>query len=233
MRSPQWSVTLGCLDRIEELCHQAIGGLGRAAPQPAFNGKEPASEGARPPHKRRSISAADLQFDVASELRSLQSRLRGRLSEQDVYHVLFALVIYLDEKIQLHTLRDHDVSWPLLQEELLGVDDGGDLFYEAADEHLRSRETNPFVLEINYFCLKAGFVGRYESQPAMIDGYVRRLEARMEDADLPEIAASGAADVGPRPVGPLRVYGAAAAVVLIGHFVIWWFTNLSHLPGGP
>ena len=228
MKSPLWTITLGCLDRVDELCHQAVGAMGQGVR------RQTASEtGEARPSARRSGAATDLHFDAANELRSLQSRLRGRLSEQDVYHVLFALVIYLDEKIQMRVLRDHDVAWPLLQEELLGVDDGGDLFYEATDEHLRSQETNPFVLEVYYFCLKAGFVGRYESQPARIDAYVRRLEGRFGDAD-PTAAHDGQPITdAPPPTHPYRIYAAAAVAVLVGHGVIWWFTGLLHLPGGP
>lgn len=232
MKSPLWTLTLACLDRIDELSHQAVGRIGAAGgPKPVIGG--PPDAGRAPAAARRSGSASDLHFDAANELRSLQSRLRGWLSEQDVYHVLFSLVIYLDEKIQMRALRDHAVDWPLLQEELLGVDDGGDLFYEAVDEHLRSPETNPFVLEICYFCLKAGFVGRYESQPARIDAYVRRLESRLPEAALPEVDGGPRDPLGVAPRGPWRVYAAALTAAALGHGVIWWFTHLPHAPGGP
>ena len=203
MKHYLWGVVLKALDQIEARCQEERAELAR---------RVLAQSGTRSPQL-----LTEAQKSVVETLKDLRTQLRHNLTEEEIYRVLFALVISLDERMWSKLFRDFEVAWPPMQEELLGVDVGGDLFFDAVDELLVRADVSPFVLEVYYYCLKSGFQGRLESQPAMIERYVSRLAARIP-APVPE--------AGQPPDVPLRwteshpgwIY--AAAAILVGSFYL-------------
>jgi type IV/VI secretion system ImpK/VasF family protein len=116
---------------------------------------------------------------VRDQLDILRSRLSETLSERDVYLVLFPIVAYCDECVQTRYLKAHQLSWPPLQKELFQIQDAGELFYETVDDLLMKPNTLPFIHEVFYFCLKSGFMGRYENNPTRRGEYMERLQMKI------------------------------------------------------
>ena len=121
---------------------------------------------------------------VRKKLDQLRVDLSEFLTDQESYYVLFAIVIYIDEDIQINVLDKAQMSWPLLQKELFDIDDGGNLFYDTLDHILRKPEVSLFVFEVYYFCLKHGFQGRYITDPVKIADYKKSLEQKLGTHDM-------------------------------------------------
>lgn len=109
----------------------------------------------------------------------LRVNLLGYLSEQESYQILFPLVVYFDEQVQAKFFKEKHLTWPLLQKELYEVDNGGELFYDSLDSLLRKPQTSQFIFEVNYFCLKHGFQGKYVDDPVRINKYMDKLEKKI------------------------------------------------------
>ncbi|MCP3940794.1 MAG: DotU family type IV/VI secretion system protein [Desulfobacteraceae bacterium] len=118
-----------------------------------------------------------------SEIRKGFDRLRGSLleylSEQESYQVLFPLVVYFDEQVQAKFFKEKHLTWPLLQKELYEVDNGGELFYDTLDNILRKPQTSQFIFEVNYFCLKHGFQGKFVDDSVKIKEYMETLKQKI------------------------------------------------------
>ncbi len=121
---------------------------------------------------------------VRKQLDLLRIDLAEYLTDQESYYVLFAIVIYIDENIQVNVLDKAELSWPLLQKELFDIDDGGNLFYDTLDHILKKPEVSLFVFEVYYFCLKHGFLGRYIDDPVKIADYKKVLEQKVETHEI-------------------------------------------------
>lgn len=117
--------------------------------------------------------------EIRAQLDLLRSRLSMTLSERDVYLVLFPIVAYCDECVQTRCLKEQQLSWPTLQSELFQIQDAGEVFYETVDDLLMKPNTLPFILEVFFFCLKRGFVGRYENNPTKRGEYLERLQMKI------------------------------------------------------
>lgn len=158
--------------------------------------------------------------NMRKQLDQLRINMADRLTEQESYFVLFALVIYLDEYIQLNVLKKADLSWPLLQRELFEIDDGGNLFYETLDHMLKKPELSLFIFEVYYFCLKHGFVGRYIDDTVTISEYVKTLENKIKTEKI-EAQIGIPDDIRPLPrlFSPLWYYGACAGLLFCCYFV--------------
>lgn len=122
---------------------------------------------------------------VRKQLDLLRISLSGRLTDQESYYILFAIVIYIDENIRTKVLEKAQLAWPLLQKELFDIDDGGNLFYDTLDHILKKPEISLFVSEVFYFCLKHGFQGRYIDDPVTIADYMKTLELKIKKDELP------------------------------------------------
>jgi type IV/VI secretion system ImpK/VasF family protein len=85
------------------------------------------------------------------------------------------LVLYLDERIMQMLSQDLCLSWPMLQREWLGSTHGGDELYRILGHVLGMPEPPPALLEVFYFCLNSGFMGRHAGQPAVIEAWKDRL----------------------------------------------------------
>lgn len=132
-----------------------------------------------------------------------------------------AIASFIDERerVALGALAD---TWrlPLLQDELLGIDDGGDRFFTQLHELLERADVHEMVLEVHLLCLRAGFVGRYrdrrhelEKLTGWLTHRLRQHVPRRTAMVVPEAAAPTRRRIGFIQF-PLRYYlGTAAAVV--------------------
>jgi hypothetical protein len=127
------------------------------------------------------------------------------------------------ERVALGALAE---TWrlPLLQTELLEIDDGGDRCFVQLAELLTRADVHVLVFEIHLLCLRAGFVGRYRDRRHELAKLTERLVERVRQ-DQPRRAALVVGDA-PAParrrvgfVGfPLRYY-VGVAVLGAGLFV--------------
>jgi type IV/VI secretion system ImpK/VasF family protein len=163
------------------------------------------------------VDVVALRSEIRSRLTLLKARLGEVLTEREVYYTLFPIVVYVDELVQLAT-RGRAAAWPPLQRELYDIDNGGELFYTIVETLLKREETSPLIFETFYFCLSAGFLGQFQSEPAKIEEYKARLAFRIP---VPESGTGGGTEA--PPVELVRFptwYYVAALAVLLGVFVM-------------
>jgi hypothetical protein len=91
-----------------------------------------------------------------------------------------AIASFIDERerVALGALAE---AWrlPLLQAELLEIDDGGDRFFVQLQELLARADVHEVVFEIHLLCLRAGFVGRYRDRRHELDKLTEHVIARV------------------------------------------------------
>lgn len=175
------------------------------------------------------ISSGPELVQLRAEIRNALGELRGRLGEvlgeRDVYSVLFPIVVYSDEKVAAAT-SGAAMGWESMQEELYGIENGGELFYELLDERIRQDETHPLVFEVFYYCLVDGFCGMYEAGAKHLEECKSRLLSRIRLSPIrfPE--------QGPEPRKPELVrfpwqyYGLAALAVIVTYLVLQTLADL-------
>jgi type IV/VI secretion system ImpK/VasF family protein len=226
-----WFEIARVLAEIQRLCQEAKAVDLRASPSlgesldpdatdPAFGRPLeidillPDAPGNQPPMP---VDVVALRSEIRSRLNLLKSRLSEVLTEREVYYTLFPIVVYVDELVQLAT-RGRAAAWPPLQRELYDIDNGGELFYTIIETLLKREETSPLIFETFYFCLSAGFLGQFQSEPSKIEEYKARLAFRIP---VPESSGGGANE--PPPVELVRFptwYYVAAAGVLLGVYLM-------------
>lgn len=158
---------------------------------------------------------------LADEVRARVLRLREELAGEPARdQILLVLVLYLDERIMQMLSQDLCLSWPMLQREWLGTTHGGDELYRILGHVLAMPEPPPALLEVFYFCLNSGFMGRHAGQPAVIEAWKDRLRmaiAARTDVGQPSTASGdGVADayLGQVPRSPAWLYLGSLLVVL-------------------
>ena len=110
--------------------------------------------------------------------------------------MLFPLVIYIDELVQLR-LSSIAAPWqPFFQRELYKIDNGGERFYQGIDNLLSKSDTPPIIFEVFYFCLVHGFRGRYVHDSEKVKFYRSVLSQRIPTRHL----VSGDPEKKPRPI---------------------------------
>ena len=114
---------------------------------------------------------------LCCQLTRMQSKLRECIHEKEVKWATLALVLYTDEVILNSVFTSNPQRWPLLQKELFFMSNGGDIFYSSLDYVMTHQRELPFALEVFYFCLKLGFVGRYQNKKSEINTYLKRIES--------------------------------------------------------
>jgi type VI protein secretion system component VasF len=182
--------------------------------------KEPASGAEEEGQSLDTVTEAEdrvvrVRGEVRAQLDLLRSRLSMTLSERDVYLVLFPIVAYCDESVQTRFLKEHRLSWPPLQGELFQIQDAGEVFYETADDLLMKPNTLPFIYEIFFFCLKSGFLGRYENNPTKRSEYFERLQMKIPIASPQIEPAEPAAFIGlNRAPSPYWLYVGTGLVLM-------------------
>ncbi len=112
-----------------------------------------------------------LQVELRSKLESLREHLNQELTENETYLVMFPLVLLCDEMVMSRLAKEQQTRWSLLQSELFQINYGGDVFYDFVDERLDKHDTPPMVFEVLYFCLAAGFVGKFGESSGKVQRY--------------------------------------------------------------
>jgi type IV/VI secretion system ImpK/VasF family protein len=163
------------------------------------------------------VDIVALRSEIRSRLTLLKSRLGEVLTEREVYYTVFPIVVYVDELVQIAT-AGRASDWPPLQRELYDVDNGGELFYTIIETLLKREETSPLIFETFYFCLNAGFLGQYQTEPAKIEEYKARLAFR-----IPVQRPAEAQGQEPSPVELVpfpKWYYLAAGATVVGLFLM-------------
>lgn len=114
---------------------------------------------------------AKLNAELRTKLDALRDHLNRELTENETYLVMFPLVLLCDEMVMCRLSKAQQTSWSLLQSELFQINYGGDVFYDFVDERLDKHDTPPMVFEVLYFCLAAGFVGKFGESSGKVQRY--------------------------------------------------------------
>lgn len=122
----------------------------------------------------------EFRAELRNQLDYLKATFLEEHPERDTYMILFAIVAHIDEIVQNKILRAMNVSWPLLQKELFQIENAGEVYYEVLDGILQKPQTDPFIYEVYYFCLRYGFRGRYENKPASVVEYIKKLKDKLQ-----------------------------------------------------
>ncbi|HRI50968.1 MAG TPA: DotU family type IV/VI secretion system protein [Pseudomonadota bacterium] len=125
-------------------------------------------------------SIAELRRRLRALLNPLRSELTTALGKSEAYELLLPLVIYCDELVLNKLAKPARPAWPLLQAELFQINDGGERFFQMVDERLQQAQAPRLLLEVLYYCLGCGFLGRYVSEPAKVLPYKTQLAERLQ-----------------------------------------------------
>jgi type IV/VI secretion system ImpK/VasF family protein len=202
MKNRQWEAIHEVYTRMERLCGRSL-----YIPEESLyigTGERPESEHTSTGAGAEVYSINDIvriRAELRTQLDFLKAALSEQYSERDTYLILFAIVAQIDELIQTNFLRAMNISWPLLQKELFQIDNAGEVFYEILDDILPRPQTHAFIYEVYYFCLRFWFRGRYESNPAKISEYIKKLQARLKQDEL------AVAAVEPEEMGKIKQFG--------------------------
>ncbi len=112
-----------------------------------------------------------LRAELRTHLDALKDSLTKELPENEVYLVMFPLVLLCDEMVMTRLPKQQQTLWFLLQSELFQINYGGDVLYEFIDERLAKPDTPVLVYEVLYYCLSAGFVGKFGSDGGKVQRY--------------------------------------------------------------
>lgn len=127
---------------------------------------------------------SQLRSELRTHLDSLKDALNKELTENDAYLVMFPLVLLCDEIVMSRLPKQQHTEWRLLQHELFQINYGGDVFYDFIDERLAKTDTPPMVFEVLYFCLSAGFVGKFGVDGGKVQRYKKLLAERIPGARI-------------------------------------------------
>jgi type VI secretion system protein ImpK len=191
-------------------------------------------------------SIMQLRIELRNRLDLLKDALHKEVTENEAYLVMFPLVLLCDEMVMSRLPKQQHTEWRLLQQELFQINYGGDVFYDFVDERLAKPDTPAMVFEVLFFCLSAGFVGKFgidggkvvrykglltERIPGALSG-ARKKKRRREREEPPPAAApvvetaEPAAAAPPKKTSPAWYYGAALATLMLAAFAVLLFTNL-------
>ena len=87
-----------------------------------------------------------------------------------------AVVLSLDEWIIKQYFMGRFMRWPLLQQSLFNVGNGGRLFYRTLDKLLKVQGQEIFIYQTYYFLLKEGFCGMYMDEQITRQHHLNTLE---------------------------------------------------------
>lgn len=125
-------------------------------------------------------SISELRRRLRALLNPLRSGLSTALGKSEAYELLLPLVIYCDELVLNKLPKSVRPAWPVLQAELFQINDGGERFFQMVDEKLQQTQASRLLLEVLYYCLGCGFLGRYVSEPAKVLQYKTQLAERLQ-----------------------------------------------------
>lgn len=130
-----------------------------------------------------------LRDELLSCLEVLDERLSKELPESEVQLTLFPLVLLCDEMVMVRLPKEQHTKWALIQTDLFQINYGGDVFYDFTDENLGKASTPRIVFEVLYYCLHAGFVGRFGVDAGKVKRYRTLLSERilqLADSESPK-----------------------------------------------
>lgn len=127
-------------------------------------------------------SLGRLRVELRTQLDSLKDALSKELTDSESYLVMFPLVLLCDEMVMCRLPKEQQTLWSLLQTELFQINHGGDVFYDFVDERLNKPDTPAMVFEVLYYCLSAGFVGKFGFDGAKVERYKALLSERIPGA---------------------------------------------------
>ncbi len=152
----------------------------------------------------------NLRQELETSLYRVRDTFKQELTERQTYQLIFPLVVFFDEVIQL---RYPEKNWHLLQKDLFETDRGGAQFYESLDELLDDNAPE-CIYQAYYFCLKLGFEGRLAGNTILLDSYQERLKARFSLPPIEVVAEPViAGKVAPTTIRYYWYYLTSAAVV--------------------
>lgn len=152
-----------------------------------------------------------LRGELRNRLDSLKDALSRELTENETYLVMFPLVLLCDEMVMGRLPKQQHTEWKLLQHELFQINYGGDVFYDFVDERLGKPDTPPMVFEVLYFCLSAGFVGKFGFDSGKVQRYRALLAERIPGALTPARKLKKRRRERPSPEGAEPAEGAEGA----------------------
>lgn len=126
-----------------------------------------------------------MRSELKTQLDSLKDSLTREMGENEVYLVMFPLVLLCDEMVMSHLPKQQQTLWPLLQSDLFQINYGGDVFYDFVDERLAKPDTPSLVFEVLYYCLASGFVGKFGSDGSKVLRYKSLICERIPGALVP------------------------------------------------
>ncbi len=212
MRLEHWQSILRTHREVRSLLDQSL------PPEPA-EGEE------RTQVRVGSQGLALLQQQLLAEVDGLRNALGTAWREEELDEAMRPFVFLVDELVLRRLAEVEQTDWPLLQYKLFGVDSGGDLFFEQADEKLVQRGASPLVFEMLHLCLTAGFEGRYAGNTARLREYKERLAARIPKPEAVPAPPPPAAQAPLVHEFPLRYYLVSAFVVVAVPVVLWWLSR--------
>lgn len=187
-------------------------------------------------------SLTQLRSELRNRLDVLKDALHKELTESETYLVMFPSVLLCDEMVMSRVPKQQHTEWRLLQHELFQINYGGDVFYDFVDERVAKPDTPGLVFEVLYFCLSAGFVGKFGHDGAKVQRYKALLAQRIPgaqpaeqrkrrrrppaEASSPETSASGPPAGLARALGSIWYYAAALGVLALAVAGVILFSNL-------
>lgn len=127
---------------------------------------------------------------VKDDLRVIHNNIRGFLSENNSYYVVFALASHCDEIAQAYVGAFPGAFWAPLQDELFSTGDAGNLFYKYIELFRGRNDIDQVTFQTFYFCLNDGFNGRYIFDAGIRSGFMRELLSYIDIAKIPDTLAS-------------------------------------------
>lgn len=125
---------------------------------------------------------SQLRGELRNRLDVLKDALHKELTESETYLVMFPLVLLCDEMVMSRVPKQQHTEWRLLQHELFQINYGGDVYYDFVDERVAKPDTPGLVFEVLFFCLSAGFVGKFGHDGGKVQRYKALLAQRIPGA---------------------------------------------------
>ncbi|WP_192483619.1 MULTISPECIES: DotU family type IV/VI secretion system protein [Cysteiniphilum] len=123
---------------------------------------------------------------LVEKIECFKSNLEQKYSESILFYILFPLVSFCDEKVNLYLFNHMSLSkasWESLQTEFFQRRDGGEHFFRMIDAILAKEVKVPIVIPIQInLLLKEGFKGKYHlANQYNITLYEKTLETMIEN----------------------------------------------------
>ena len=164
-----------------------------------------------------------LREDIRKDLTSMRTELGNHFSERDCYLMLFPIVVYFDEIIQVLHPGANKETWVPLQREFFQTDQGGELFFDTVDE-LLDQELPSLIYEVYFFCMSMGFSGRFAGNTQKLQAYMSRIKAKFKAPIVFSLIASLQAPKGLLNTNDSKIlYYVLAASAVIGTYLILVF----------